>query len=161
MITNGPVPVYKFERTDSPENGPVKYDYISPGHVIKAPGITLRCLATPGHTSDHMSLYFEEEGALFSGDCILGEGTCIFEDLYDYMNSLQKLSDLNIRRIYPGHGPIIEQGSAKIEEYIAHRQRREDQILKVIETLTRATSMQITNLVYKVCRFLHLSTITF
>lgn len=42
QVTSGPVPVYKFERTDAPETGKVKYDYISPGHVIKAPGVTLR-----------------------------------------------------------------------------------------------------------------------
>lgn len=53
-------------------------------------------------------------------------------------------------RIYPGHGPVIENGSSKIEEYIAHRNKRENQILKVMEDLTIASSMQITNIVYKV-----------
>uniref|UniRef100_A0A8R1TS13 Beta-lactamase-like protein 2 homolog n=1 Tax=Onchocerca volvulus TaxID=6282 RepID=A0A8R1TS13_ONCVO len=145
-VTNGPVPVYKRKRTDLPEVSNVKFNYISPGSVITVPGVTLRCIATPGHTSDHISLYFEEEGSLFSGDCILGESSSVFEDLYDYMHSLEILSELNITRIYPGHGPLIEKGLEKIHEYITHRKKREDEILEILKNKALASTMQITNL---------------
>nr|CRZ25042.1 Bm6764, isoform b [Brugia malayi] len=132
-VTNGPIPVHKLRRMDSPEVDNIKFDYILPGSIITAPGVTLKCIATPGHTSDHLSLYFEEEGSLFSGDCILGEGSSVFEDLYDYMHSLETLSKLNITRIYPGHGSVVEKGLEKIYEYIAHRKKRENDILKILE----------------------------
>lgn len=79
-----------------------------------------------------MALVLEEEDAMFTGDNVLGHGTAVFEDLAAYMDSLERMAQQFSGRAYPGHGAVIEDGKAKISEYIRHRQERESQVLEVL-----------------------------
>lgn len=83
-------------------------NWLTDGQEIKVQGATVKIHHTPGHTTDHVVLTLIEENILFSGDCILGEGTAVFEDLYTYMKSLNRILELKPNVIYPGHGNIIE-----------------------------------------------------
>ncbi|OJJ02670.1 hypothetical protein ASPVEDRAFT_193671 [Aspergillus versicolor CBS 583.65] len=119
------VTIYKHQ----PENGQVD---IADGQTFKVEGATLKAAHTPGHTVDHMMLLLEEEDAVFTGDNVLGHGTAVFEDLKAYLDSLRRMQNRVSGRGYPGHGPVVESATAKITEYIRHRQEREDQIIRVL-----------------------------
>ncbi len=106
------------------------------GSEIKTQGATLRAVHTPGHARDHLCFYLEEERALFTGDLVLGAGTTVIPqdggDMALYLESLEQLLELDLDRIYPGHGPMIENPRAKIEAYLQHRRERETQIEQAI-----------------------------
>jgi glyoxylase-like metal-dependent hydrolase (beta-lactamase superfamily II) len=107
------------------------------GTGVAVEGATLIAVHTPGHASDHLCYYLPEEAAVFTGDVVLGGSTTVIPeedgDLADYMDSLRRLLALGVRRIYPAHGPVIDDARGRIEEYIAHRLLRERQILRVLE----------------------------
>ncbi len=100
--------------------------------------LALRVIDAPGHTFEHVALYEPGEGALFTGDVILGEGTVVVAPpggaMRPYQRTLLRLRDEfpNAARIYGGHGPIVEDARAKIDEYIEHRKLREAELLKVL-----------------------------
>jgi glyoxylase-like metal-dependent hydrolase (beta-lactamase superfamily II) len=100
------------------------------GTVVRTDGATLRCLHTPGHAVDHSSFLLMEEHAVLSGDTVLGFGTTVVHDMYDYMATLRRLLDARPMRLYPGHGPVIENGSDFIGRYIQHREVRRDDFEK-------------------------------
>ncbi|KAI6204618.1 hypothetical protein M3Y94_00696700 [Aphelenchoides besseyi] len=144
----GECPIYKIKRAEDDSNLAGECTYVENGHEIRVEGATLRLIHTPGHTIDHAVLWLDEDQILFSGDCVLGEGSAVFECLHTYMNSLNVLLDLKAKAIYPGHGKVIENPHQKITEYIAHRLKREEQIVEALERMKRATPMDLTNQIY-------------
>lgn len=108
-------------------------EHLRDGQVVRAGSLALTALHTPGHTSDHLAFLEPTAGALFTGDAVVGRGTSFIDppdgDLARYLRSLQRLQGLAPRTIYPGHGPVVLDAPAKLEEYLAHRAEREDQIL--------------------------------
>jgi glyoxylase-like metal-dependent hydrolase (beta-lactamase superfamily II) len=128
------LPVGKMSHRDA--ELPDGVENMRDGATIEGDGVTLRAIYTPGHASDHLCYYLEEENAVFTGDVVLAGSTTVIPaedgDLLDYMSSLKRLQQLGVRRIYPAHGPVVEDGPALIAEYIEHRLLRERQILEVL-----------------------------
>jgi len=145
------IPIVAFRDSQSSSLG-TDYEglrYVKDSDTIKVEGATLEVIHTPGHTDDHISLYLQEEKAIFSGDCILCAGTAVFTDLYTYMISLQKLRKINPRLLYPAHGPMVSDAVKHIDYYISHRTQRETQIIETLESAKLGlTSMQIVEKIY-------------
>jgi glyoxylase-like metal-dependent hydrolase (beta-lactamase superfamily II) len=95
----------------------------------------LRALATPGHAADHVC-FLTADGVCFSGDLVLGEGSTFVPpdggSLSSYMESLRLLQGERIELMCPGHGPWITDPSAKLAEYVEHREMRERRLLAAL-----------------------------
>ena len=94
----------------------------------------LRAIATPGHAPDHVA--FLAGRALFSGDAVLGEGSVfVFPDpgaLAGYLAALERLRQLDLVVICPGHGPVVDDPEAKLAEYVDHRLDRERRLVEAL-----------------------------
>lgn len=96
----------------------------------------LRAVETPGHAADHVC-FLTADRVCFSGDLVLGEGSTFVPpgggSLIAYMESLRRLQAEEIDLICPGHGPWVEDPSAKLAEYVEHREMRERRLLAALE----------------------------
>ncbi|MGH0034851.1 MAG: MBL fold metallo-hydrolase [Myxococcota bacterium] len=137
LARHGDVPVHKYPWPELDARYPFPQQPLADGARVRTEGATLRAVFTPGHCQDHCCFVLEEENALFTGDNVLGVGTTIIPakggSLLDYMGSLERLEAEGPGRIYPAHGPLVEDGRAKVREYIDHRLDRERQILEAMD----------------------------
>jgi glyoxylase-like metal-dependent hydrolase (beta-lactamase superfamily II) len=94
----------------------------------------LEAISTPGHAPDHLA--FVAGPVAFTGDAVLGEGSVfVWPDpgaLAGYLDGLARLQDRVLDVICPGHGPLVVDPAAKLDEYIAHRLDREGRLIRAL-----------------------------
>jgi glyoxylase-like metal-dependent hydrolase (beta-lactamase superfamily II) len=116
------------------------------GDVVEVDGLEIRVVGTPGHTADSLSFLLPAEQAVLTGDTVLGRGTTVVAhpdgELGAYLDSLDRLHALaerhEVDRIWPGHGPVIDQALGALDYYIAHRHERLDQVRAALDQLGTA-----------------------
>jgi glyoxylase-like metal-dependent hydrolase (beta-lactamase superfamily II) len=108
---------------------------LAAGDVLTDADCELRVLATPGHTDDSVCLHLVADGAVLTGDTVLGRGTTVIArdgSLGDYLGSLGRLRALadetDLRTLLPGHGPLLASPAAVLDYYLAHRAERLDEV---------------------------------
>jgi glyoxylase-like metal-dependent hydrolase (beta-lactamase superfamily II) len=112
---------------------------LADGDTIDGTEFRLEALHTPGHAPNHLCFWLDEERALFTGDHVLNGTTTVVNpqrggDMVQYLASLERLRKLRrVSKICPGHGDVIEDAAATLDEYVAHRKLRERQILKLLK----------------------------
>ena len=104
-----------------------------PGHgQVVGP---FRAIATPGHSADSVCLVMGR--VCFTGDTVLGAGSVFISpgegSLSAYLDSLRRLSSLDLEVLCPGHGPYVWDPAAKLDEYIAHRLDRERRLVEALD----------------------------
>lgn len=141
---DGPRADASFDETYVPDQ------VLGDGEAVEGPGWTLRAVATPGHTSNHLCFALEEEAALFSGDHVMGWSTSVVSppdgDMAAYMASLAKLLDREDALYYPAHGPAVDRPQRLVRGMMGHRKQREGQILRLLESGTHGIPAMVAHM---------------
>jgi glyoxylase-like metal-dependent hydrolase (beta-lactamase superfamily II) len=100
----------------------------------------LTAVRTPGHAEDHLS--YVSGAVAFTGDAVLGEGSVFVSPypgaLREYLAGLERLRTHSLRFLCPGHGPVVADPAAKLEEYISHRLDRESRLVAALDRGARS-----------------------
>lgn len=132
-------PGFKYSPQTIPD-----FHLIDDGNIIEMGDYRLRCILTPGHTEGHICLYDDDKRILFSGDHILFDITPHIESwsyqinsLKNYMDSLDKVYNLPVNIVLPGHRNFFTDLKGRIDELKEHHKLRADEILDVVESKTK------------------------
>lgn len=99
--------------------GPVgPFDPVEMPEAVEVGGVTLRAIATPGHSSTQVALFNESSGDVFTGDLFVSPGATavlIWADPWEEMRSLRRIAALRPKRMLTGHGLIVDDPVSTLE----------------------------------------------
>ena len=132
--------------------------WIGEGEEIETDAGTLRAIATPGHTPEHLAFWWSggkapAGGALFVGDLLMGEGDTTLiappeGDLAQYFSSLERVRELHPAVLFPAHGDPLHDSANAVERYLAHRQERLRQVHAALAAARAATAPELVGRIY-------------
>ena len=122
------------------------------GDLVEGTEFRLKAMHTPGHASNHLCFWMEQENRLFSGDHVMSGSTVVIAppdgNMTEYLEQLERVRPLRMKSIAPGHGELIDEPHAKIDEYVTHRLAREAAIAGALEKAGTATVEELVTAVY-------------
>jgi len=133
------------------------------GDVVCVGDLEVHVVATPGHTADSLSFVLPSESAVLTGDTVLGRGTTVVAhpdgELGAYLSSLDRLRALcaerGITRVWPGHGPVIDDALGVLDHYLAHRHERLGQVRDALAQLQAGGVADATGLARQVVEIVY------
>lgn len=125
---------------------------LSDGDEVEGSEFRLVAVHTPGHASNHLCYLLEQDRTLFSGDHVMNGSTVVIRppdgDMSAYLAQLERLKTMRLRAIAPGHGDVISDPIAKLDEYLDHRRLREQIVLAALSEHGPATTADLLAVVY-------------
>jgi glyoxylase-like metal-dependent hydrolase (beta-lactamase superfamily II)/8-oxo-dGTP pyrophosphatase MutT (NUDIX family) len=127
--------------------------HLQGGERFDLPGdSTLHAIHTPGHASNHICYFLEEEKLLFTGDHVMQLSTVVINppdgDMAAYIASLRELSDRGFEWLAPGHGFLMANPKHAMDSIIDHRLKREAKVVDAMRSLGSSTAEALLARVY-------------
>lgn len=121
---------YESVRAESRWENPDRM--LDDGEIIELQDHRIEAILCPGHTRGHIAYFDRDNGLLFAGDHVLPHITPSlgFEPFTDgqalgrFIASLNKVRDLPARLVLPGHGPVTDDLAGRVDELLAHHDKR-------------------------------------
>jgi glyoxylase-like metal-dependent hydrolase (beta-lactamase superfamily II) len=109
------------------------------GDTVSVGDYLFECIETPGHTPGHICLYEPDKKVFICGDHILFDITPNItlsseerNPLKEYLISLDKVYDLDVRLTLPGHRSTFRNHKERIQELKQHHRARLDEIISIL-----------------------------
>lgn len=116
------------------------FSVLREGETVRVGDYLFECIETPGHTRGHICLYEPEKRILISGDHILIDITSNISlwseegnPLEEYLKSLDKVYDLDVELVLPGHRSVFRGHRKRIRELKQHHQWRLGEVLGILK----------------------------
>jgi glyoxylase-like metal-dependent hydrolase (beta-lactamase superfamily II) len=113
-------PKYTYSEMFGVDLLPVDVTELMEKDIIDMGEHKLSVINTPGHTCGGICLYDEVTGSLFSGDTVFSQGVGRTDfptgSSRELTRSLEKLSGINIKTLYPGHMDIASDGNRAVRD---------------------------------------------
>jgi len=128
-------PGYKYS-----SRGQLDFNILKEDDTINIGDYLFKCIETPGHTKGHMCLYESNKKLFISGDHILIDITPNISlwsndenPLNEYLVSLDKVYNLDVKLVLPGHRRTFSNHKERIQELKHHHQARADEVLSILK----------------------------
>jgi ribonuclease/clavin/mitogillin len=126
---------------------------LNEGDIIKVADLEITVIHGPGHTAGQLNLYIPSQQVLIAGDNIVSKGTTWIGppegNMSDYIDTLNRLKQLKLTKIGPGHGEWVLNPYEKIEFILNRRLYRESQIMSLLEEHKHLSSTSLTKIIYE------------
>jgi glyoxylase-like metal-dependent hydrolase (beta-lactamase superfamily II) len=125
-------------RRYSPDNS-LNLHILKDGDTVSIGDYLFECIETPGHTAGHICLYEPSKKIFICGDHILLDITPNItlsseerNPLKEYLVSLDKVYDLDVELVLPGHRSIFKNQKERIQELRQHHQTRLEEVISIL-----------------------------
>ena len=93
---------------------------------------------TPGHDRGHLVFIEDRYRAALVGDLLSTLSTIVIDPpeghMATYLDSLRRMTELELGVIYPAHGPAVKDGTRRFQAYLEHRRAREKKLVRALES---------------------------
>lgn len=122
-------------------SGRMNFKTVKDKDTISIGGYHFICLETPGHTTGHVCLYEPNQKILFSGGHLLTDitsnislGTSYNNNLLsDFISNLDKINELDLVLVLPGHRSLISDHKDRIQELKTHHAIMANEVLSILK----------------------------